>query len=47
MTREERVELHDAARKAARDADTVSDAMRNDVMQLLELFGVPYMVRSA
>ena len=38
-------ELRDQARRAARDADTVTDIMREDVMTLLDLFGIPYLVR--
>lgn len=36
--------MREQARKAARDADHVTDAMRDDVMQLLDMFGIPYIV---
>ncbi len=41
---EEEQDAYKAHAKALRDADTVTDEMREEVMELLELLGVPYMV---
>ncbi len=42
--RQERDALNEAVRKAARDSDSVTSGMRDDIMQLLTLFGLPFMV---
>ncbi|EKU20499.1 DNA excision repair protein ERCC-5, partial [Nannochloropsis gaditana CCMP526] len=36
--------LRSRMRKELRDAETVSQEMREDIMHLLQLFGVPYLV---
>jgi hypothetical protein len=40
----EEATLRGTARTAGRDADTVTDAMKAEVVALLQLFGIPYMV---
>ena len=41
---DERAALNEEARRAARDADSITDVMRADIMHLLDLFGFPYLV---
>lgn len=41
---QEEAALHAESRRAQRDAENVTEAMRDEVMEMLDLFGIPYLV---